>query len=319
MRTTKYSSFLTKLDFELKQVKESGDSADAEKYRVLPRTYTPSYVNDMMKELVRINEKAYTEELVITLFDSSDGEYYPPRDGEIFYVDMAEHVSGALLTMPDRVYKIYALMTPINSDTRLGSWIQPFDSTVSNSDIYCPAENTIYNYNEWESGDVIRVKACLYPDDIYPEITAGTITAGTQATNCVLTLSATSNFVRGMTVTISGGDVAAYNGTHIIVSVASSGSSITLDLDSSAFAGILTAGTLSFDYANQTMPIDDGYIRLLLLKVKRIAYSRVNKPLNQYEFSELMQTLTAQWATEKGTVTTKSKVRFRGFGFGGGR
>jgi len=317
MRTTKYSTFLTKLDFELKQVKESGDSADAEKYRVLPRSQTPSYVNDMMKELVRINEKAYTEEIVITLFDSSDGEYYPPRDGEVLYVDIVDHVNGTLLTMPDRVYKIYAIMTPINSDTRLGNWIQPFDSTVSNSTIYCPSENTIYNYDEWESGDVIRVKACLYPDDIYPEFDTVSINSATEATNCVLSIPSNPGIYRGMDIVISGSTGGNYDGTHKVLMADST--SVTLDLDSTALGGIGLAAELDFEYGDQILPIDDGYIRLLLLKVKRIAYSRINKPLNQYEFSELIQTLTSQWATEKGTVTTKSKLRFKGFNFGGGR
>lgn len=316
MKTTTYAQFLSDLDFELKQEKESADSADAEKFRTLPRRQAPRYINDIMKKLVRLNPSAYSEEFEIQLFDSSDGEYYPPKLGDVIYVDMVSNVSGNILKMPDRIYELYSIMSPFLETGRLGEWFIPFDSTVSNSSLYCPSGDSFYNSNGWASGDAFRAKACLYPDEIRGSIANVTITSGVHGNPTVLTVAANTTVKRGMVVSISGATPIGYNVSNKTVLYADA-TKIVIDFDSSSLAN-LTVGTLSFAEGNQIIPIDDGYVRFLMLEVKKAAMARKDMPLNNLEYSELME-YRREWHSEKLAINVESKLKFRGNGFGGGR
>ncbi len=311
-----YSKFLEKIDFNLRQEKESGDSADAEHYRTLPRADTPEFVHDAVCELMRENPAKFTEEIVITLYDSGDDEYYPVRDGESFYIDIASNVDGYILTIPEQIYELYKVMMPFGSSTRLGQWVALFGNTVSHNSIYCPSPRTIYNEDGWSSGDVFRVSAAIYPQKLQPD-TELTITNFNNIDSTYTELTVADNELeRGnsVTVTIEHGALGAVSsGTYTIVHATAT--SIIIELDSSGF-GAFVSGTVDNNYENQLMPVSDAYMRILILLVKRNALARIDKPMNQFEYSELERRLYPQWKADNDIINTQKKIRFRGAGFG---
>jgi len=306
-----YSKFLEKIDFNLRQEKESGDSADAEHYRTLPRADTPEFVHDAVCELMRENPAKFTEEIVITLYDSGDDEYYPIRDGETFYVDMNEAVDGYILTIPEQIYELYKVMMPFGSSTRLGQWVALFGNTVSHNSIYCPSPRTIYNKDGWTSGDVFRVTAAIYPQKLQPSTTLA-ITGASDIDSTYTSFTVADNELeRGNVIEVTASN-AAYAGTYTIVHATQTSVIVELDSDGEVWG----TGSLTNDYKNQVMPVPDAYIRLLLLLVKRNALARVDKPMNTFEYSELERRLYPQWRADNDIINTQKKIRFRGAGFG---
>ena len=305
------SKFNEKLDFNLRQGKESGDSADAESYRKLPRTDTPEFVHDAVCELMRENQAKFTEEIVITLYDSDDDEYYSLRDGESYYLDIASCVNDTILTIPEKIYEIHKMMIPLSS-SRLGQWVAPFDNTVSHNSIYCPSKRTIYNEDGWVSGDVFRVTASIYPQKLKIETTLTVTNSSDIDSTYTAFVVADNELERGDTVQVVAGTL-GYAGNYTILHATQI--NIVVELDSSGL-GVWTTGTITNDYDNQIMPVSDAYMRLLILLVKRNAFSRIGKPMITYEYSELEGRLYPQWRSDSDIINTTTKLRFRGAGFG---
>lgn len=305
------SKFNEKLDFNLRQGKESGDSADAESYRKLPRADTPEFIHDAVCELMRENQAKFTEEIVITLYDGGDAGYYPVRDGEKYYLNINSCVDDTILTIPEQIYEIHKMMIPLSS-SRLGQWVAPFDNTVSSNSIYCPSKRTIHNEDGWAAGDVFRVTASIYPQKLKIETTLTVTSSSILGSSYTSFVVADNDLERGNIIIVASG-TAGYAGTYTILHATQT--AIIVALDSSAL-GAWTTGTITNDYDNQIMPVPDAYIRLLLLLVKRNSFSRIGKAMITYEYSELEGRLYPQWRADSDIINTTTKLRFRGAGFG---
>lgn len=304
-----YSDILTRIDSMLRQETESGDSADAEHFRTLRRSDTPSVANDVVSELLRTNQSKFTREVVIELYDSTS-EYKPVFSGEYFYVDINDYVEGNILTIPERIYEVYAIMSPFGTAERTGMWVLPFDSTVSSNGVYCPSKRTIYNSDGWDSGDVFRIQACVFPKELKPQYDTVTLTGATSAGGyATFTFASNPGIERGDSIVVSAG-ATDYTGTFVVLHATATSLIISLTT-----TDVFVAGTLIFNYANQDNDIGKAYDRLFLLAMKKTAFSRVDKPINTFEFSEYMK-LLRNWELDASVLNLNSKVRFNGFGFG---
>lgn len=322
--TILYSQLLADIDDELTQNKESADSADAEKYRTLPRSMLARYTNHALRFLSDKNPLKYEDEMTLVLFNSSALEYYPVISGENFYIDMATAVSGNVLTLPDRIKKIQAIMSPFGENTRLGEWFQPYDSSASHSTIYCPSPNKIYNSEGWLTGDVIRVRASLYPIKLKTAIasTTGTAVKGTTTT---VTLAANNGIERGDRIIITASTPVAYQGTHEVIYA--SGVTLVINLDSSGFTGNMASGTINLDVNNQVVDIDETHYRLLYQMVKRNAFTRKRIIFSREEDFELglyggttnPSSLINLWMSDDGKFNRTTLIKFTGNNFGGRR
>ena len=316
--TTKYGQLLDDIDAELLQTKESGDTADAEKYRTLPHSLLARYSNETLLTLSKENPAMYEDEFVITLFDSGDGEYYPPVANGVIYIDIAESVIDDDLILPSRIEKVQAIMLPFGETTRTGQWVQPYNSSVSGTEIYCPSPNKIYNSNGWKSGDTLRVRASIRPVKLKPAMasTTGTASAGVSGVPyTTILLVANNGLERGDYITISAAIVTAYNGTHQILDV--NDKIIKIDFDNSALAG--STMTITFDHEDQDIDIEDAHYRYFYLIVKRRALLRKKITPSREEDFEINTQLRPLWQGETGRLNVISLMRFTGNGFGGGR
>ena len=97
----------------------------------MPRASTPEFIFDAVAELLRANSTKFTREIVVSLYDSSAGEYRPLMSGEHFYVDINEYVDGNILTIPPEIYELYKVMTPFGDTGRLGQWVVLFGTSIS--------------------------------------------------------------------------------------------------------------------------------------------------------------------------------------------
>ena len=322
----KYGQLLSDIDVELLQTKESGDTADAEKYRILPHSELARYANETLLTLSKENPAMYEDEFVITLFDSGDGDYYPPVENGLIYLDIAESVIDNDLIRPSRIEKIQAIMSPIGETTRTGQWIQPYNSSVSSTEIYCPSPNKIYNSNGWVAGDTLRVRASVRPVKLKPAManTAGTAALGVVGVVGVpyttITLVSNNGLERGDYVTISAPTpplvgVPAYYGTHRILHV--DGNIIIIDFDNSALVG--SALTVAFDHEDQDIDIEEAHYRYFYLIIKRRSLLRKKVTPSREEDFEINTQLRPLWQNEVGRLNVISVMRFTGNGFGGGR
>lgn len=320
----KYGQLLSDIDVELLQTKESGDTADAEKYRILPHSELARYANETLLTLSKENPSMYEDEFVITLFDSGDGDYYPPVENGLIYLDIVESVVDNDLILPSRIEKIQAIMSPIGETTRTGQWIQPYNSSVSSTEIYCPSPNKIYNSNGWAAGDTLRVRASVRPVKLKPAMantsgTAATGVAGVPYTT--ITLVSNNGLERGDYITISAPTpplvgVPAYYGTHRRI-LHVNGNIIKIDFDNSALAG--SALTVAFDHEDQDIDIEEAHYRYFYLIIKRRSLLRKKVTPSREEDFEINTQLRPLWQNEVGRLNVISLMRFTGNGFGGGR
>lgn len=315
----KYGQLLSDIDVELLQTKESGDTADAEKYRILPHSELARYANETLLTLSKENPAMYEDEFVITLFDSGDGDYYPPVENGLIYLDIAESVIDNDLILPSRIEKIQAIMSPIGETTRTGQWIQPYNSSVSSTEIYCPSPNKIYNSNGWVAGDTLRVRASVRPVKLKPAMASAPLSTAAAGTLGVpyttISLSANNGLERGDYITISAAVVTAYNGTHRILHV--NGNIIVIDFDNSALLG--SALTVAFDHEDQDIDIEEAHYRYFYLIIKRRALLRKKVTPSREEDFEINTQLRPLWQNEVGRLNVISLMKFTGNGFGGGR
>jgi len=319
-KSTKYSTLLEILDYELEQQKEYADTASADRFRNLPRTEAPRVINDAIKKLVRKKDEAYTEELMLCFYDSTV-EQYPLRDGENFYIDINESVSDKLFTIPKPIKEIKMYIKPESSgadDQRTGRWEVASDSSISGGLIYCPSKDTVYNYNGWNDGDKMRVSAVVYPVDLKNSIGAVTITALTlnEDDTCgIVTGTTDMNLSRGDIVKVAGFTPTAYNGNYVVIY--KNGVNLVIKPLTAEPAGVVSAlGNISFVADDLIIGIDDGYIRLLTLEIKKMAYSRKQKPLSQEEYIELVRELRPEYEADKGRVNTIGTLNYGGANFG---
>ncbi|HQN72898.1 MAG TPA: hypothetical protein PLB16_05750 [bacterium] len=314
----KYGQLLSDIDVELLQTKESGDTADAEKYRILPHSELARYANETLLTLSKENPSMYEDEFVITLFDSGDGDYYPPVENGLIYLDIAESVIDNDLILPSRIEKIQAIMTPLGKTTRTGQWIQPYNSSVSSTEIYCPSPNKIYNSNGWVAGDTLRVRASVRPVKLKPAManSSGTAAIGVVGVPyTTITLASNNGLERGDYITISSAFVTAYNGTHRILHA--NGNIIKIDFDNSALPG--SALTVAFDHEDQDIDIEEAHYRYFYLIIKRRSLLRKKVTPSREEDFEINTQLRPLWQNEVGRLNVISLMRFTGNGFGGGR
>lgn len=65
--------------------------------------------------------------------------------------------------------------------------------------------------------------------------------------------------------------------------------------------------------------IDDGFIRLLTLEIKKVAYSRKGKAMSQEEYYELTRERRPKWVAEKGRINSTISLPMGGARFGESR
>jgi len=316
-----FSDLLTNIDSALKQKKESGEFADREKFRKLPWAECHYSTMTALYELVRENSTYYRREVVFQLFDSSAGVYYPRVSGNTVYIDIVEDVdSDNNLTIPEDVLKILKVMTPIGDTERTGDWIVPFDTTVSNSKIYCPSDREIYNSDGWVAGDTVRVEVIMAPKKIKQVRDTGYLlaaTAVTPGTYTKITVASNLYFERGDSVTLAGFTPTDYNTTATVVYATST--EITLNLDSSGFTDIVAPlGTISFDYAAQLVDVDFQWEAYLILKLKDIGLRNVRQQPEMADYSKLRR-YESEHKDYRAKINRNTKMPHRGYGFGGRR
>lgn len=318
-KSTTFAELLEILDFELDQKKEVPDTAEADRFRSLPRTEAPRVINDCLKSLVKSNDSDYKEEIILHFYDSSD-EHFPLRDGEYFYIDINECVNGKIFTIPKPIKELRAYILPdsYSEDTQTsGRWELFKDSSVCGGYIYSPSKDKIFNYDGWVAGYEMRVQAVLYPTDLKNSI--GPIEVKTVTINADDTIDVELDSAlaveRGDIVTFTNFHPDVYDGTYRVLYV--SGVNLVLDPITAAPAGaITTEGDASFVADNQIIGIDDAFVRLLTLEIKKTAYSRKNKPMDTYEYIELTRERLPEWLREKGRVSTIGTLNYSGASFG---
>ena len=137
MSITYYSYYYDELDWELQQVKESGDAVSTDRNKLLPFAEGKRIVNQLMKTLVRRGPNFFEEEYTYT-----------------FAVDTNT------FTVPFNIYKVMAYLQST------GKWTLIPDSSDRVSVMISKSHNTIYYSTGWEAGDTATFKVIRYPDRI---------------------------------------------------------------------------------------------------------------------------------------------------------
>lgn len=317
-KSTKYSKIITLIDKALSQEKEYPDAAAAERYRSLPRAETPDTLNDVLKELAKKKESAYTEEIILYFYDSTT-DHYPLRDGEYFYIDINESVSGNILTVPYPIKIIVSYIAPgsyTESNQRDGYWSLIPNGSVSKNDIYAVSTDRIYNVDGWNDGDEMRVTAVVYPVDIKYDITPVAISTLTLNLDDTIDLTSASSIDirRGDIIKLSSCSPADYDGLYHVIH--KSGTSVSLKPYDASPAGVFVSGSIGYDPSDLIVDIDDGFIRLLILEMKKKAFSRENKAMDSFEYIELVNERRPEWIGDKGRVNAIGTANYGGACFG---
>lgn len=134
-----FLEFFDHLSWLLQQEIETGDAADADTYRRLPKERGKQLYNSIIKELVRDNPEKFKEDYVHT-FDSYTKKFKLPAS--IFKI-----ISGQIRTTDD-------------------TWDLFSDRSDLQSAIRIVSPNTIINTGGWEQGDTLSLVVMTYPDDI---------------------------------------------------------------------------------------------------------------------------------------------------------
>lgn len=326
-KSTRYSKYLEILDYELQQKKDGADTADAEKFRILPHAEAPRIINEVLKALVQDKPEAYSKEVIFYFFDSTVA-YYPLKDGEYYYIDINECVEGNIFKIPNTIKEIQMFVYPGTSEDttqRDGIWTPAYDSSFSINDIYAPSKDELYNVDGWNDGDELRAKVVFYPDDLKASITPVAITTATEEANAgtfsdkvyVFTLGTVIDVVRGDIIFVTSAVPDDWDGTYQVAYI---------DEDdyycfpvSAVPDGAFTSGTMGFDADDLVIGIDDGFIRLLTLEIKKVAYSRKGKAMSQEEYYELTRERRPKWVAEKGRINSTISLPMGGARFGESR
>lgn len=314
-----YSLLLDELDYELEQEKESPDTAKSDAFRVLPRTAAPHIINEVLKSLVKKNPALYKQELILSFYDSTT-DHYPLIDGEYFYIDINESVSGNILTIPDRIKEITAFMVPGSySDSTMqdGLWGILNDNSGAMYDIYAKSRKKIYNADGWNDGDVLKVIAVVYPEEIKNDIAAvviSSLTLNDDDSIDLVTSSKLSGIVRGDVLTISLSDPSAFDGTYTVTHIDET--AISLIPYEATPSGVFVFGRIGFVSDDVEVGIEDDFTRLLKLEIKKIAFSRKNKPMSSFEYIELVNERRPEWVMAAGKLNTIGTINAGGIPFG---
>ena len=284
-----YTEFLDILDWELQQEKQGGDSASADKYRFLPHTQALRVVNETIKELVVISPDQFEREYTYT----------------VVIPDELNNAKTKHIKLPGFIFKVISYW-----DTEEESWRILGDSSDLDSDIVSIDSNTIYKEDGWSDGETVKLKVVAFPYEV--EATNGTSLGDVDTySNNVLVMDYGENpeIEAGQQIKLS---FAGQDDFYIVDQV---GKKVVWSLYLNKDCKFNFSPGTSLTRYSSIIPMPSNYIRLLVLEIKRKAYSRKGKALSQFEYSELMR-LKAQWSEETSPVQQKSRIAFEGYGLG---
>lgn len=332
-----YSQFFDiELDHALQQEKDGGDRGSAKKFRWLPKERSQRAINDAIRSLVLDNKDRYYQELTVQLFDSEalttpDGTGSPSGEGYL-YVDSRTALSDDLktLTLPPNVAELIA----VRDST--GKWQSLTQSSGMQESMYVVASGKIYREDGWvqenitagAEGTCFKAQVVMFP--MYERVwTINAITGydGTEQISLLGLESLRANDKIRLVLNDSSDDDLGWEQSYTIESLADITDSTSTSLGKfnwnvlPADASVLTgnpARTLfyaEYDFSDVAVPFPIEYRRLLVLTIKRMAYSRQSKPLSQAEWAEI-QELNTRWRRDGGSIRSKIRLPLRGHGFG---
>ena len=274
---TTYSDFLDVLDYELLQTKQGGDSAQADSFRFLPHTQALRVVNETIRELAMTSQDQFERELTYTFI----------RNTKTF-------------TVPDGILRVIAYWDGTNE-----CWHMLGDSSDLESTITSLSSDRITNSDGWAEGDKIKFKVIMFP----PLVETGTWSAVSDSNGEGYIGTAYGDVAVlpiGSIVTITHGD---FSEESVVIGQNETYTKMYLDYNDSY--SVITVSNA----AARNINFPEAYTRLLVLEIKRKAWSRKNKAISSYEFSELMG-LKRKWENEVSPVLHRATISFEGTGIG---
>jgi len=271
-----YTEFLDILDWELQQEKQGGDTAQADKFRFLPHTQALRVLNETMRELAMVSPDQFEREYIYTFVESG---------------------TVKTLTLPEFILKAVSWW-----DETEERWKVIGDSSDLTSTIVSTSSDTIYNSDGWSQFDEIKLKVVALPPTV--KTTAYTATEDSyDGKKVIVGYGEAGYWDIGDLLDVNYGDRTspAY--------LNQKDSAVTIWLDREPETSIVNITN------NIKIQFPEKYTRLLILEIKRKAYSRKGKALSPYEFSELMK-LKQQWSEESSPVQHKARIAFEGYGLG---
>lgn len=320
----KYSELLDQLDYELLQEKETADSASREKFRILPRSRAPQAINEELRYLCGLNDTWYTREILLEFFTHSATVLgYPLFTSETHYIDTDLNVSDNVFTIPEHIRELKQYIIPgtyTEDNQRDGRWQSVAGSTISAGNIYAPDKTHLFNKDGWADGYKLRSIATVFPSKVKNSIDTVEVVDVTRSAAGIFTIetAAEINLERGDIVYISDSNPDDYNGNYTVVRVSPDRKNFVIT-GTDTETHYVDDAVIGFNSDDLILDFPGGFERLLILCIKKKAYARKNKRMNEMEFYELTRQLMPQWINYTGQVATISVLNVGGSRIGRGR